>query len=137
MTILLPALRLDPRSPAPLWSQIADGLRWLLLSGQIAPGEPLPSVRELAAELRVNPATVVQATRRLAEEGLVEVRRGAGSFAAVRAASADEARARALAEAAAGYAARCEALGVAPEEAAEALERAWEARRPARARGGA
>jgi len=51
-----------------------------IASGELAPGEGLPSVRQLASRLRINPATVVQAYRGLEEEGFVEVRQGAGTF---------------------------------------------------------
>src|SRR5205823_11749644 len=49
-------------------------------AGEVHPGAALPSVRQLAAELRVNPATVVQAYRELEAEGFVEMRQGAGTF---------------------------------------------------------
>ena len=71
---------IDPRSPTPLWGQIAARVRVAVASGDLRPGEPLPSVRELAKRLRVNPATVAQAYRELAREGFVETRHGAGTF---------------------------------------------------------
>jgi len=72
--------QIDPRSPNPLYAQIATRLRWAIASGELAPGKALPSVRQLAATLRVNPATVVQAYRDLETEGFVELRQGAGTF---------------------------------------------------------
>ena len=74
--------RLDPRLPTPLYAQIADRVRVAVASGELPIGEALPSVRVLAAKLRVNPATVVQAYRDLEQEGIVEMRQGAGSFVA-------------------------------------------------------
>ena len=71
---------IDPRSPTPLWGQIAARVRVAVASGDLRPGEALPSVRELAKRLRVNPATVAQAYRELAVEGFVETRHGAGTF---------------------------------------------------------
>ena len=71
---------IDPRSPTPLYAQIAARLRLAVAAGELAPGETLPSVRQLAARLRVNPATVVQAYRDLAGEGFVEMKQGAGTF---------------------------------------------------------
>lgn len=71
---------IDPRSPTPLWGQIAARIRVAVAAGELRPGESLPSVRELAKRLRVNPATVAQAYRELAREGFVETRHGAGSF---------------------------------------------------------
>ena len=71
---------LDPRSPVPLYEQIAARLRVAVASDELKAGELLPSVRQLAATLRVNPATVVQAYRDLEREGFVEMRHGAGTF---------------------------------------------------------
>ena len=72
--------QIDSRSPVPLYAQIAGRLRLAVASGELRPGEPLPSVRHLAARLRINPATVVQAYRELEGEGFVEMRQGAGTF---------------------------------------------------------
>jgi GntR family transcriptional regulator len=72
--------RIDPRSPIPLYAQIAGRLRSAIAAGDMPPGSPLPSVRQLAATLRVNPATVVQAYRDLETEGFVEMRQGTGTF---------------------------------------------------------
>jgi len=72
--------QIDPRSPVPLYAQIAGRLRLAVAAGELRPGEPLPSVRQLAARLRINPATVVQAYRDLEGEGFVEMRQGAGTF---------------------------------------------------------
>ena len=72
--------QIDSRSPTPLYAQIAGRLRVAVATGELVPGVPLPSVRLLAAEIRVNPATVVQAYRELERDGLVESRQGAGTF---------------------------------------------------------
>ena len=71
---------IDPRSPTPLWDQIAARIRVAVASGELQAGEGLPSVRELARRLRINPATVSQAYKELAKEGFVEARHGAGTF---------------------------------------------------------
>jgi DNA-binding transcriptional regulator YhcF (GntR family) len=71
---------IDPRSPTPLYAQIASRLRLAVAAAELRPGELLPSVRALAARLRVNPATVVQAYRDLETEGFVEMRQGAGTY---------------------------------------------------------
>ena len=70
---------IDPRSPTPIYAQIAARLRVAIASGELRPGDGLPSVRQLAAKLRINPATVVQAYRDLEADGLVATRQGAGS----------------------------------------------------------
>lgn len=71
---------IDPRSPVPIYEQIAARVRVAVAAGDIQAGEALPSVRELSRTLRVNPATVVQAYRQLEGDGFVEMRRGAGTF---------------------------------------------------------
>jgi len=71
---------IDPRSPNPLWGQIAARVRVAIAAGELQPGEALPSVRELARRLRMNPATVAQAYKELSREGFVETRHGAGTF---------------------------------------------------------
>ena len=71
---------IDPRSPVPLYEQIAARIRVAVAAQEYGAGDPLPSVRRLASRLRVNPATVVQAYRDLEREGFVEMRHGAGTF---------------------------------------------------------
>jgi GntR family transcriptional regulator len=71
---------IDPRSPVPLYEQIAARIRVAVAAQEYAAGDPLPSVRQLSSALRVNPATVVQAYRDLEREGFVEMRHGAGTF---------------------------------------------------------
>jgi GntR family transcriptional regulator len=72
---------LEPGDAQPLYLQIVDEVRRALVRRTIVAGDPLPSVRQLAGELRINPNTVSQAYQELEREGLVEVRRGQGTFA--------------------------------------------------------
>src|SRR5438132_10831242 len=112
-------LRIDPRDAVPVWKQIEEGLRRLVGVGGLRPGRPLPSVRDLARELRVNPMTVSKAYQRLAEAGVVEVRRGEGTFVAAGPPQMSRGeRARALREAAGRYVAVASTLGVSRDEAA-------------------
>ena len=73
-------LKVEPSEPRPIWSQVEDGMRRLLAAGTIVPGDSVPSVRDLATELRINPATVSRAYQRLVAAGLLEVRRGDGTY---------------------------------------------------------
>ena len=113
-------LTVNPRDPLPLWRQIEDGVRNLVASGALEGGAAVPSVRELARELTVNPATIAKAYARLCDEGVLEVRRGEGTFVAAGAPLLPLAeRERRLGEAARGYAAVARTLRV---ETAAAVE---------------
>jgi GntR family transcriptional regulator len=71
---------LDSRSPVPLYAQIAERVRLAIATGTLGTADVLPSVRQLSTELRINPATVVQAYKDLEAQGFVEIRHGAGTF---------------------------------------------------------
>ena len=71
---------LDPADARPIYVQIMDEIRRAIVLGHANGGDPLPSVRQLALDLRVNPNTVSQAYRELEREGIVETRRGQGTF---------------------------------------------------------
>ena len=71
---------LDTNDPRPIYVQIVDEVRRALVVGDLSADDPLPSVRRLATDLRVNPNTVSQAYRELEREGVVEVRRGQGTY---------------------------------------------------------
>ena len=73
-------VNLDPHDGRPLYLQIMDEVRRAVVVGTLRAEEPLPSVRELAAELVVNPRTVSQAYHELEREGVVYMRRGQGTF---------------------------------------------------------
>ncbi len=75
-------IHLVPSDNRPLYVQIMDEVRRGLVRGTLRPEDLLPSVRELASALRVNPRTVSQAYAELEREGVVEVRRGKGTFVA-------------------------------------------------------
>jgi GntR family transcriptional regulator len=67
---------------APIWRQIEEGMRRMIALGALKPGDSVPSVRDLAQQLRVNPNTVARAYQRLTEHGVFAVRRGEGTFVA-------------------------------------------------------
>ena len=64
----------------PIYRQLRDRVVAMILDGAIQEGEPLPSVRNVATETRVNPLTVLKAYQQLVDEALVEKRRGLGMF---------------------------------------------------------
>ena len=74
-------ISLDPQDTRPIYVQIVDEVRRALVLGTLGADQPLPSVRDLAVQLRVNPNTVSQAYRELERQGMVYVRRGQGTYA--------------------------------------------------------
>ena len=64
----------------PIYRQLRDRVVAMILDGQLKEGEPLPSIRNVAAEYRINPLTVLKSYQQLVEEQLVEKRRGLGMF---------------------------------------------------------
>lgn len=74
-------IQLNLRDSRPIYEQLKDRLRQLIISGGIRDGEQLPSVRELAAKLAINPNTIQRAYRELEQEGYVQTIPGKGCFA--------------------------------------------------------
>ncbi|MGA2185873.1 MAG: GntR family transcriptional regulator [Bryobacteraceae bacterium] len=79
-------LRVDLKSAVPVYRQIVDALRILLVNGELSPGDPLPPVRRLALDLGVHFNTVAEAYRTLEEEGWLEIGRRSGARVVPRAA---------------------------------------------------
>ncbi len=77
-------LQLNYRDGRPIYEQVRDGLRQLMVTGAIQPGDKLPSVRSLAGQLAINPNTIQRAYETLEQEGYVYSVPGKGSFAAQR-----------------------------------------------------
>jgi GntR family transcriptional regulator len=75
-------IRIESSSGVPILRQIADQIRSHAAAGAIAPGDRLPSVRQLARELAVNPNTILHVYERLTAEGLLERRQGDGTYVA-------------------------------------------------------
>ena len=76
--------QLNYRDSKPIYEQIKDGLRHLLVTKSIQPDEKLPSVRDMASNLAINPNTIQRAYRELEAEGYIYTVPGRGSFAATR-----------------------------------------------------
>jgi GntR family transcriptional regulator len=73
-------LSIDPSSGLPVYRQIMDQVRRMIVAGRLAPGDRLPSIRELAATLQINALTVGKAYGELEHDGAIEMRRGLGMF---------------------------------------------------------
>ena len=73
-------IHLDYRDARPIYTQISDGIREQILSGILQPGDKLPSVREMAAELTINPNTIQRSYRELEMQGWIATVPGKGCF---------------------------------------------------------
>ncbi len=73
-------LAIDPGDPTPIYAQLERALRAAIASGHLRPGDQLPTVRELAVELKVNANTVARVYVALERDGALETRRGVGTF---------------------------------------------------------
>ena len=125
-------LQVDPAAAAPLWRQIEDGVRRLVATGGLAPGALMPSVRDLARELGVNPNTVVRAYQHLVEAGVLTVRRGDGTYVSETPPGFSPAeRLGLLREGALRFATTALSVGADLPEATTTLGSAWKALKPA------
>ena len=123
---MAPTLRIDPRDARPIWRQIEENVQHLVARGALPAGAPVPSVRDLARELQVNPATVSKAYQRLTDAGVLAVRRGEGTFVSeAPPLLSDSRRNGRLREEAVRYASLAVTLGASREEALATFEAAW------------
>src|SRR6478609_9009985 len=106
----MPVVAIDSRDPTPIYAQLDRALRAAIATGRLEPGDQLPTVRQLAVDLRINANTVARVYLDLERAGVLETRRGVGSFvkaspAEARSPGEHQRRLRALAERAAADAA--------------------------------
>jgi len=71
---------IDPRDPTPIYAQLERGLRAAIATSRLRAGDQLPTVRQLAVDLRVNANTVARVYAELERAGVIETKRGVGSF---------------------------------------------------------
>lgn len=118
---------IQPSAPEPIYRQIVQQVRRLVAGGQLAPGDVLPSVREVAATHAINPMTVSKAYSLLEAEGVLERLRGKGMAVAARpAAAAEDARWALIAPALEAVARQARELELAPGEVVARLMRTME-----------
>lgn len=128
-------LHIDPSDSIPIWKQIEEGVLHLIATGALGPDDAVASVRELAKQLRVNPLTVSKAYRRLADQGVLTVRRGEGTFVAGNPPSMDtEERLQKLDDAARRFVVQSKNLSADLGESVNAVERAWNDLTPGKAK---
>lgn len=121
-------IQIDLRSNTPIYLQITEQVRQLITAGVLQPGDQLPTVRQLATELRVNFNTVARAYRMLDEAGLISTQQGRGTY--IWDPSTEETMQRlykkSLEELALHYLEQSAQMGYSPAEALETLKQAIE-----------
>ncbi len=114
---------LDPRSGVPVYRQIIDQVTGGIAAGALAPGDQLPTVRQLAVDLSINPNTVIRAYRELEIRGVLETEQGTGTFISNQKVRLDEAeRQRSLNQLIGDFMARAGSAGFTAEELIEQLQ---------------
>src|SRR5512144_1504317 len=87
-------LKLNPRSGVPVYRQLIDQVQAGIASGNLASGEQIPTVRQVAVDLEINPNTVLRAYRELEIRGVLDTQQGTGTFISERKAATDDAEHR-------------------------------------------
>ena len=118
-------IRLDYRDARPIYEQVRDGLRSMMVTGVLAAGDKLPSVRSLATELAINPNTIQRAYNELETEGYIYSVAGKGSFVSGTA-DADAARRENLKEDLRKLAGELRYLGMTHEDAMKLIKEVYE-----------
>lgn len=115
---------IDLTNHTPIYLQIMSQVKHAVASGELAPGEQLPTVRQLAADLRVNFNTVARAYRQLDEEGIISTQHGRGTFILEPASEQDSVRLRQqdLALLAQYFVEEARKLGLSPDEVRQQFE---------------
>jgi GntR family transcriptional regulator len=125
------SLLLDFRSGIPIYVQIMDQIKNLIVSGDLKPGDQLPTVRQLASDLRVNFNTVARAYRMLDNAGLISTQHGRGTYilSAPEPGAAEQLKRQTLQALTRSYLVQAQHLGVSPVELRDIFEQTigrWE-----------
>lgn len=116
-------IQIDPHSGIPVYRQMMDQINYYVAAGTLRPGDQLPSIRELAQSLSVNPTTVVKAYTELEHDEVIEMRHGKGAFVAEGATRlSDREREKALRRLARQLAVEAIQMGAAPTLVQRVLE---------------
>lgn len=107
---------LDPASGVPIYVQLKQEIKYAIASGRYPPGSRLPTVRQLAVALRVNPNTVSRVYSELEKEGLLATRQGKGTFVKENLPADNPGREDILHKLVGNFWQECLALGFSPEE---------------------
>jgi GntR family transcriptional regulator len=129
-------IKVDFRIGIPIYEQIMEQIRGQIASGDLKPGDQLPTVRQVAADLRVNFNTVARAYRLLDEAGIISTQHGRGTYilGGSSVLASEQLRIQALEELTRRYLAQAARLDFGPREVSQLLEKylaEWEAGNPA------
>jgi GntR family transcriptional regulator len=108
-----------------LYEQVVYAAKKALVSGQLRPGDPFPSVRTLSTELRINPNTAHKVITQLLNEGLLEVRAGTGTVVSIPPASSASARSHLLENEVEQLVVEAKKLGMSLDDLTDALHNHW------------
>ncbi|HEY1341297.1 MAG TPA: GntR family transcriptional regulator [Bryobacteraceae bacterium] len=117
--------RVNLTAGAPVYEQVVFAAKKAMISGQLRPGDPFPSVRALSTAARINPNTAHKVIAQLTTEGLLEVKPGIGTVVAVPPPGARQARARLLGRELEELTVEAKKLGLALEEVQAAVAEHW------------
>ena len=121
-------IRIDSKSGVPFYRQIIEQIKFGIARGDLAPGDRLPTVRQLAVDLSINPNTVVRGYRELEIEGVIETQQGSGTFVGQRRPQIDKIeKQRMLDQILTELLARASSFGFSLEEVLEGLRQRKEA----------
>ena len=118
------AFRLDAHSGVPVYRQLIDQVQAAIATAALSPGDQLPTVRQVAVELAINPNTVLRAYREMEIRGILDTQQGTGTFIALRQAEpTKKERERQLAQLAGEFVSRAGSAGLSITDLIEALQR--------------
>ncbi|MCT8988358.1 GntR family transcriptional regulator [Shewanella phaeophyticola] len=123
---MLELLNVNPSSGEPIYRQLHDQIVRLIVGGQLQPEDVLPSVRQLAEHLAVNPMTVSRAMQQLVDQGWVERRRGQPSRVAARTSANNASGSSLLAPQLSALVEQAQQLGVEYDELQQLLKQFWQ-----------
>lgn len=121
----LQCITVDLRDRKQLYEQLVDNIRYLILSGEIKPGEKLPSVRSLAKELGINPNTIQKAYNELERQGVILTLQGRGSVVLTETDALRKDQLAKIEETLTGIARDAEMTGITKEEFLRVADNAW------------
>jgi GntR family transcriptional regulator len=110
----------------PIYEQIVFGIKKAVISGQIKPGDAMPSVREISKELRISPITIQKAVAQLVRENLLETRVGIGTVVSQFVTASQEKKMTLLGEEISRMIVEARSLGITKKELIEAIQEQWQ-----------